>query len=195
MQNIKLSVHKSRPMFRTRGIQEISILYCVVLCWTVLYCTVLNCTVLHCSTNSDKHFFHYDDVIMSEMASQTTSLTIVCSSVYSGADKKKKHQSSASLAFVRGIHRWPVNSPHKAPVARIISQIDDVIMDCSMLFTSQFCVTQLAEYRIHCKSKYSNYQPLFSIIANPTLLLALRLSTTTIEYKVKCTSFSVYKLS
>ena len=28
---------------------------------------------------------------------------------YSGADQRK-HQSSASLAFVRGIHRWPVNS-------------------------------------------------------------------------------------
>ena len=34
---------------------------------------------------------------------------------FSGADQRK-HQSSASLAFVRGIHRWPVNSPHKRPV-------------------------------------------------------------------------------
>ena len=39
------------------------------------------------------------------------------STVYSGADQRK-HQSSASLAFVRGIHRWPVNSPHKGPVTR-----------------------------------------------------------------------------
>ena len=53
---------------------------------------------------------HYNDVIMSAMASQITSLTIVYSTVYSGADQWK-HQSSASLAFVRGIHR--VNSPHK----------------------------------------------------------------------------------
>ena len=37
--------------------------------------------------------------------------------VYSGADQRK-HQSSASLAFVRGIHRWPVNSPHKGLVTR-----------------------------------------------------------------------------
>ena len=51
-------------------------------------------------------------VIMGAMASQTTSLTIVYSTVYSGADHRK-YQSSASLAFVRGIHRWPVNSPHK----------------------------------------------------------------------------------
>ena len=55
---------------------------------------------------------HYNDVIMSTMASQMTSLTIVCSTVYSGVDERK-HQSSASLAFVRGIHREPVNSPHK----------------------------------------------------------------------------------
>ena len=60
---------------------------------------------------------HYNDVIMSAMASQITSLTIVNSTVYSGADQRK-HQSSASLAFVRGIHRWPVNSPHKGPVTR-----------------------------------------------------------------------------
>ena len=54
-------------------------------------------------------------VIMGVMASQITCLTIVYSTVYSGADQRK-HQSSASLAFVRGIHRWPVNSPHKGPV-------------------------------------------------------------------------------
>ena len=55
---------------------------------------------------------HHDDVIMSAIASQITSFTIVYSTVYSGADKKK-HESTASLAFVRGIHRGPVNSPHK----------------------------------------------------------------------------------
>ena len=47
---------------------------------------------------------HYDDVIMGTMASQITSLTIVYSTVYSEANQRK-HQSSASLAFVRGIHR------------------------------------------------------------------------------------------
>ena len=51
------------------------------------------------------------------MASQITGLAIVYSTIYSGADQRK-HQSSASLAFVRGIHRWPVNSPHKGPVTR-----------------------------------------------------------------------------
>ena len=49
------------------------------------------------------HCSHYNDVVMGVMASQITSLTIVYSTVYSGADKKQ-HQSTASLAFVRGIH-------------------------------------------------------------------------------------------
>ena len=60
---------------------------------------------------------HYDDVIMGEMTSQITSLTIVYSTVYSGADQRN-HQSSTSLVFVWGIHRGPVNSPHKWPVTR-----------------------------------------------------------------------------
>ena len=56
---------------------------------------------------------HYSCVIMSGMPSQTTSLTIVYSTVDSGADQRK-YQSSASLAFVRGIHQWPVNSRTKS---------------------------------------------------------------------------------
>ena len=51
-------------------------------------------------------WLHYNDVVMSAMASQITSLTIVYRTVYSGADQRK-HQSSASLAFVREIHRSP----------------------------------------------------------------------------------------
>ena len=64
---------------------------------------------------------------MGATASQITSLTIVYWTVYSGADQRK-HQSSASLAFVRGIHRGPVNSPHKWPVTRKMFPFDDVIM-------------------------------------------------------------------
>ena len=70
---------------------------------------------------------HYGDVITGTMASQITSLTIVYSTVYSGADQRK-HQSSPSLAFVRGIHQGPVNSPHKWPVTRNLFPFDDVIM-------------------------------------------------------------------
>ena len=71
--------------------------------------------------------YHYSDAIMSAMASQITSLTTVYGTVYSGADQRK-HQSSASRAFVRGIHGGPVNSPHKWPVTRKMFPFDDVIM-------------------------------------------------------------------
>ena len=70
---------------------------------------------------------YYGDVIMGTIASQITSLTIVYSTVYSDADQRK-HQSSASLTFVRGIHIGPVNSPHKQPVTRKMFSFDDVIM-------------------------------------------------------------------
>ena len=71
------------------------------------------------------HLFHYTDVIMGTLASQITSLTIVYSTVYSDADQRK-YQTSASPAFVRGIHR--PNSPHKWPVTRKMFPFDDVIM-------------------------------------------------------------------
>ena len=70
---------------------------------------------------------HYNDVLMGSVASQLTSLTIVYSTVYSAADQRK-HQSSTALAFVRGIHRGPLNSPHKWPVTRKMFPFDDVIM-------------------------------------------------------------------
>ena len=54
----------------------------------------------------------YGDVIMNPMTSQITCVSIVCLTVCSDRDQRK-YWSSASLAFVRGIHRWPVNSPHK----------------------------------------------------------------------------------
>ena len=60
---------------------------------------------------------------MGALASQITSLTTVNSTVYRGADQRR-HQSSASLAFVQGIHRWPVNSPHKWPVTRKMFPFD-----------------------------------------------------------------------
>ena len=84
------------------------------------------------------HVKHYNDVIMTTVASQITSLTIVYSAVYSDAEQRK-HQSSASLAFVR------VNSPHKWPVTRKMFPFDDVIMSplnerwqCSLIY-SEYC--------------------------------------------------------
>ena len=66
------------------------------------------------------HVLHYSDVINAD---------------------QRKHQSSASLAFVRGIHRWPVNSRHKWPVTRKMFPFDDVIIFTifSGASTSQLC--------------------------------------------------------
>ena len=89
---------------------------------------------------------------MGTVASQVTSLTIFYTTVYSDADQSK-HQSSASLAFVWGIHRVPVNSPHKWPVTRKMFPLDYVIMQhCfrqwfgavrhqATPMLTQFCVT------------------------------------------------------
>ena len=68
---------------------------------------------------------------MTTMASQITSLTVVYLTVYSDADQRK-HQSSVSLAFVRGIHpdRW---IPHKGPVTRKVFPFDNVIMSLVIL--------------------------------------------------------------
>ena len=79
------------------------------------------------SAGSNRQTIHYSDVIMSALEFQITSVAIVWSTICSGADQRK-HQSSASLAAVRGIHRWPVESPHKGPVTREMFSFDDVIM-------------------------------------------------------------------
>ena len=64
---------------------------------------------------------------MSVMASQITGVSIICSTVCSGADQRK-HRSSASLAFVKGIHQRPMDSFHKGPVTRKMFPFDDNIM-------------------------------------------------------------------
>ena len=71
---------------------------------------------------------HYSGVTMSDKASQITDIPSVCSIVCSGAHHRK-HQSSSSLAFVRGIHRWPMDSPHKGPATRkmLLLNFDNVI--------------------------------------------------------------------
>ena len=83
---------------------------------------------------------------MGAMASQITSLTIVYSTIYSGANQRI-HQSSASLAFVRGIHRWPVNSPHKWLVTRKMFPFDDVIMMiCTAMYIECACADGQESY-------------------------------------------------
>ena len=96
---------------------------------------------------------HYSDVILGAIASQITSLTIVYSTVYSDADQRK-HQSSASLAFVRGIHRGPVNSTHKWPVTRKMFPFNDVITshsnsDIMYMYVAFMCV------HVCCKGEYT----------------------------------------
>ena len=89
---------------------------------------------------------HCRDVIMGTMASKITSLQIFYSTVYSGADERK-HQSSTSLAFVKEIHRLPVNSPHKGPVMRKMFPFDDIII-CIQFHASYtsivYCTAPLA---------------------------------------------------
>ena len=95
---------------------------------------------------------------MGATESWLTSLTIVYSTVYSDADQRK-HQSSASLAFVQGIHRWPVNSPHKGPVTRKMIPFDDVIMDkCVLVFYEKWCRLYLySRIVVHFSQKKFNW--------------------------------------
>ena len=82
---------------------------------------------------------------MTMLASQITSLTVVYSIVYSGVNQRK-HQSPASLAFVREIHRGPVNFPHKWPVTRKMFPFDDVIMLISTFF---ICLSNMWHNKSH----------------------------------------------
>ena len=107
---------------------------------------------------------YYSDVIMSAMASQITGVSIVCWTVGSCTDQSK-HQSSASLAFVRGIHRWPVSSPHKRTVRQKTFPFYDVIMHLRdgmsawrpisqilthLLLAPHLCVSELRQQFRHC---------------------------------------------
>ena len=69
----------------------------------------------------------YGDVIIRANVYQITGVSMVFSTICSGADQRK-HQSCASLAFVKGSHRWPVNSLHRGPVTQKMFPFDDVIM-------------------------------------------------------------------
>ena len=82
---------------------------------------------------------------MSAMASHITDVPIVCSTVCSGA-AQRKHQSSASLAIVREIHRWPVDSPHKWSVTRKMFPFDDVIMHDILCVTTHLLSVERADW-------------------------------------------------
>ena len=91
-------------------------------------------------------FYRYWDVNMGAMASQITSPTSVYT-IVSGA-YQRKHQSSASLAFVWGIHRWPMNSPHKGPVSQKMFPFDDVIMHFSY-YSHRTIISLSNDYMTH----------------------------------------------
>ena len=93
----------------------------------VLYGDINYVSVEEIAYHNMANIFHYSDVMMGAMAPQIMSITIVYSTVYSGADQGK-YEWSASLAFVRGIYWWPLNSPHKWPVTRKMFPFDDVII-------------------------------------------------------------------
>ena len=85
---------------------------------------------------------------------------------------QRTHQSSASLAFVRWIHRWPVNSPHKWSVTRKMFPFDDVIM-------KNWC-------HKHNKAKHSKTVCIFYCPACRTSLIATRSWVVVICPIIKC---------
>ena len=118
-------------------------------------------------------------------------LTSVYSTVYSGADQRK-YQSSASLAFVRGIHRWPVNSPHKGPVTRKMFPFDNVIMKSGIKQWTMYVITNPRPFPLSlCIKRASGVN--FTMSAKPSVLsFALFWNTFTLEYlNVKSNNFEM----
>ena len=101
-------------------------IYAVHSSWQIIYMTSIR-KVLH--LRGVYFVIHYSDVIMSVMTCQITSTRLFVNR--SGAHQRK-YQSSASQAFVWGIHRSLVNSPHKWPVTQKMYPFDDVTMDVSI---------------------------------------------------------------
>ena len=103
------------------------------------------------------------------MASQIN-VSIFYSTFCSGTGQRK-HQSSASLAFVRGIHRWPVYSPRKGPVTRKnasiwwrhhASQLSLIVMSlptCTFFLLKHFINYHFCEARraSHCHSPQTTF--------------------------------------
>ena len=127
---VELNVGMSSTDHLTYQITAVSIVCSTVKPYVHLY----HFSTLRCSIPlKPSSWKHYSDVILGAMASQITSLTIVNSTIYSGADQRK-HQSSASLAFVRGIHRSPLNSPHERLIARKMFSLDRIIIPVKATF-------------------------------------------------------------
>ena len=111
---------------------------------------------------------HYRDVTMGMMASQITSLTIVYSTVYSD---QRKYQSSASPAFVQGIHRWPVNSPHKCPVTRKMFPFDVIMHEFSTWEEIPMKFETPSYFPNHCRPSVGALNTNFNGIWNKTHII------------------------
>ena len=94
----------------------------------------------YCNNGNGQH--NYSNDIMGAMASQTISLATVYSTVNSGEDQRNQ-QRPTSVAFVRGIHLWPVNSPQKWPVTQEMFPFDDFIMCNVIRFQSNSIIANL----------------------------------------------------
>ena len=109
------------------------------------------CLRLHLATA------HCSDVIMSAGASQIIGVSSVCLSGCSGAEQRK-YQRPVSLAFVRVIQRWPVDSPHKGQVPRKIFSFDDIIIPLLLIDMGRSVLTgEATSNRTHCCKVYDIY--------------------------------------
>ena len=124
---------------------------------------------------------------MGAKASQITSLTIVYSAVYSDANQRK-YQSSASLAFERGIHRGPVNSPHKWPVPRKMFPFDDVIMDCHWTVVIEYHKTMSLQWRHNERNGVSNHRRLDSLVNRLFMRRSMKTSKLCVTGLCECNS-------
>ena len=101
--SVSIDSYTGFALFRRSTVPEFSI---HIFYWALPHHLEITNTVLGCLASryisNYIELVHYDDVIMDTIASLITSLTIVYSTVHWDADQRK-HQSSASLAFVWGI--------------------------------------------------------------------------------------------
>ena len=109
---------------------------------------------------------HYSDVIISTMASKITGISIVYLNICARADQRK-HQSSVSLAFVRAIHWWPVNSLHKGPVTRKMFPIDDVIIWSSQSSCSYYVLLSTISLRMPSLVRFDSLRHVVRHLVHP----------------------------
>ena len=99
---------------------------------------------------------------------------------------QRKHQSSPSLGFVKGIHRCPVNSPHKGPVTRKLFPSEDVII---ILFHLSLVVS--VDYSCRCIGIRLSVLVRCNILNNVTHALTDLITKSITEYKWRPLIFNV----